>query len=159
MPKDGNCAIYVPSKAYFTLNACHFTDLKQLFTLDLLFFGKKIWAEALIELQLRQLLVIIPPQCVKRDGEVNGEAPITNQSPPYKKFSPEIRNKGAVVFFYERVFKDSKIAAIEEPLKKFWCLRPNFADAATPELPIFGKAATKRKLISENRRHWNQTSG
>lgn len=148
VPKDGNCAIYVLSR--YTLPekslSLHWLEKK---TPHIGFlFWNKIWAEALIELQLRQLLVIIPPACVKGMVNVNGGALLTNQSPPYKILPQKL----GVRFFLMKV--SSKIQKLERRafekilvLARFPC--PNFADAATPELPIFGKAATKRKLISD----------
>ena len=105
---------------------------KQLFTLDLLFFGKKIWAEALIELQLRQLLVIIPPQCVKRDWRSQWRSTKNQPKPTLQKCSPEISKKGAVFFFKRKCLQRFKNWR-EEPLKKFWCL-PTFHVQILPPL-------------------------
>ena len=100
VPKDGNCAIYVPSKVYVTLNACHFTDLKTTLHIGfIVFWDKKIWAEALIELQLRQLLVIIPPQCVKKDWRSQWRSTKNQPKPTLQKCSPEISKKGGRFFF------------------------------------------------------------
>ena len=153
--KDGNCAIYVPSKVYFTLNACHFTDLKTTLHIGFIVF----WEKNLGRSTDRTPAAATPCYYTASMRQKGLEKSMEKHQEPTKahltKMLPRNFKKGGRFFFKRKCLQRFKNWR-EEPLKKFWCLRPNFA---TPELPIFGKAATKRKLISENRRHWNETSG